>query len=439
MLAEKFKGSVVSFRNDRMGARLLSLLNTIRFADAYNIPYFFTWMTHGRASEELQAPTEIFDQDYFDAHFVSHTEFHHIDQTAIDLVTLPAATEEGFIHDATARGEVFVCAGTELAVLPWESAEDVAARYAGAMSQLAFSDAVNSAMRVVDDTLARASTAFHIRRGDIIYDPITSNQLWSNKYIPREYYEILARQLTADPNHTVLVFSDEPIEISRLKELSPQIASADEILPEGLTLAQRDFMEIYTMSRCEQIIGPPGSGFSMAAALIGNRRIRDITTVLDDDAQTEALDLLVERLTERSPLFLSSGDLGQSLPFACSHLNETGQEDQALKLLEGYHKDGFNKLFFYKLLLQQRLRCKKFDDYQGVLDSFLTGDADRALPARVEQHLSELFRVASILAANADNKKRASHNAAMPLWRYGTVVETAWLTTHWRPYCHKTK
>jgi hypothetical protein len=27
-------------------------------------------------------------------------------------------------------------------------------------------------------------TANHIRRGDIIYHPIRSNKLWSNKYIP---------------------------------------------------------------------------------------------------------------------------------------------------------------------------------------------------------------------------------------------------------------
>jgi len=427
MLAKKYKGSIVSFRNDRMGARFLSLLNTIRIAGDYDIPYFFTWMTHGRASEELQAPAEIFDQAYFDAHFVSKDDFRHIDNVAIDLATLPAAAETTFMQEAVIRGDVFMCMGTDLVVLPGETAEDVAPRYAAAINKLVFSSAVQDAMKLVDATLAQSGTAFHVRRGDIIYDPVTSNQLWSNKYIPREFYEVLARRLITDPDHTILVFSDEPAEIARLKDISPQIMSPDEVLPEGLTLAQRDFMEIYAMSRCQQIIGPPGSGFSMAAALIGHRPIHDITTVLDPDGQTEALDLLVQRLKDRSPLFLSSGDTGQCLPFACEHLNGTGRETQALALLDGYRKDGFNKLFFYKMLLQQRLRCRKYHDYQEVLDSFLNGEADRALPARIEQHLSELSRVAAILATNANDTAQTSHQAVMSLW-YGGGNRVAYNT-----------
>jgi hypothetical protein len=418
MLPDKYKGSVVSFRNDRMGARFLSLLNTIRISGDYGIPYFFTWMTHGRASEELQNPTEIFDHAYFDTHFVSHDNFQHIDAGAIDLAALSISADVTFIPAAVSDGHAFMCMGTELMVLPWETAEDVAPRYAAAISELAFSKAVQDAMKQVDAALAESGTAFHVRRGDIIYDAITSNQLWSNKYIPREFYEVLARQLTADPDHTILVFSDEPIEIARLKEISPQIMAPDEVLPAGLTLAQRDFIEIYAMSRCQQIIGPPGSGFSMAAALIGHCPIRDVTTVLDDAGQAEALDLLVTRLTERSPLFLSDGDTGQSLPFACDHLNATGRPTQALDLLQSYHKDGFKKLFFYKMLLDQLKYCGQFGDYQTVLDSFSTTKLEIALPARIEQHLSELSRVASALAANAQDIKGAQHHAAMAFW-YG--------------------
>ena len=427
MLPDKYKGSIVSFRNDRMGARFLSLLNTIRIAGDYDIPYFFTWMTHGRASEELQAPTEIFDQAYFDAHFVSHDDFRHIDAAAIDLATLPLGAQTDVITDAVARGDALMCMGTELVVLPWETADDVAPRYAAAIDQLVFSQPVQDAMAQVDATLAQSGTAFHVRRGDIIYDTVTSNQLWSNKYIPREFYEVLARHLIADPDQTILVFSDEPAEIARLKALSPQIMAPDEVLPKGLTLAQRDFMEIYAMSRCQDIVGPPGSGFSMAAALIGHCAIRDITTVLDADGQAQALDLLVRRLTDRSPLFLSDGDIGQSLPFACDHLNATGQQAQALALLEGYQKDGLKKLFFYKLLLEQLQYCKKFDGFQAVLDGFSNTKLDRGLPARIEQHLSELSRVASVLAVNAHMPAAAQHQIALALW-YGGGNRTAYNT-----------
>jgi hypothetical protein len=333
MLPEKYKGSVVSFRNDRMGARFLSLLNAIRLSGDYNLPYYFTWMTHGRASEELQAPTEIFDQAYFDAHFISLDDFRLIDEAGLDLATLPLSSDATLIADTIAQNRPFLCMGTDLVVLPWETAEDVAPRYAAAIADLIFSQTVQDAMKLVDTTLANSGTAFHVRRGDIIYDTVTSNQQWSNKYIPREFYEVLAAQLTQDPYHRILVFSDEPIEIARLKEISPQIIAPDEIMPAGLTLAQRDFMEIYAMSRCQQIIGPPGSGFSMAAALIGHCPIRDVTTVLDTAGRTQALDLLVTRLTDWSPLFLSDGDIGQSLPFACNHLNSTGKASYAQKLV----------------------------------------------------------------------------------------------------------
>ena len=427
MLPDKYQGSVVSFRNDRMGARFLSLLNAIRIGADYDMPYFFTWMTHGRASEELQAPTEIFDAAYFDAHFVSHDDFRLLDGTAVDFATLPLTTEASLIPDGKAKGDAFICMGTELVVLPWENAEDVAPRYAAAIDELVFSKPVQDAMKAVDVTLAQSGTAFHIRRGDIIYDPVTSNQLWSNKYIPREFYEVLAKRLTSDPDHTVLVFSDEPAEITRLKEISPQIMAPDEVLPAGLTLAQRDFMEIYAMSRCQQIIGPPGSGFSAAAALIGNRPIRDITTVLDEAENAVALDLLTQRLTDRSPLFLSDGDTGQSLPFARNHLNATGRQKQALTLLESYQASGFNKLFFYKLLLEQRLISGQFNGYNAVLENLATAKLDQALPARLEQHWSELSRIASVLAANARDAEGTAHHAAMAFW-YGGGNRTAYNT-----------
>lgn len=427
MLPQKYQGSVVSFRNDRMGARFLSLLNAIRLANDYGIPYYFTWMTHGRASEELQAPTEIFDQAYFDAHFVDHDDFRLIDKAAVDLANLPLTADAAFMSDTLTNGGALLCTGSDLLVLPWETAEDVAPRYAAAINDLVFSKAVQDAMTQVDAALANSGTAFHVRRGDIIYDTVTSNQLWSNKYIPREFYEVLAAQLTQDPAQTILVFSDEPIEIDRLKQVSPQIMVPDEVLPAGLTLAQRDFMEIYAMSRCQQIIGPPGSGFSISAALIGHCPIHDVTTVLDEAGQTEALDLLVTRLTERSPLFLSDGDIGQSLPFACNHLNATGRQTQALELLQGYQKDGFAKLFFFKLLLEQLQYCGKFDGYQAVLDSFNTAKLDLGLPARVEQHLSELTRTASILAANAKDIQGVRHQAAMAFW-YGGGNRTAFNT-----------
>lgn len=420
MLPERYRGSIVSFRNDRMGARILALMNAVRIARDYELPYYFTWMTHGRTSPELQSPTEIFDQGWFDAHFVSHVDFSAIDGVATNLASLPLRSTSDLILQTCAKGGGFLCMNTDLAVLPWENAEEIAPRYAAAIDELQMSDAIKAAMKAVDQLLSGPSTAFHLRRGDIIHDPVTSNQLWSNKYIPREFYEIMATRLVSDPKARILVFSDEPAEIARLKSLGDQIISPDEVLPENLTLAQRDFMEIYAMARCEQILGPPGSGFSMAAGLMGNTTVTDIRGCLTDDENAAAMDLLTERLEARSDIFISPGDVGQSLPFACEHLNATRRQKQALALLEGYAGDGFNKLYFFRLHLMQQMKCETFDRYDDVLQRMKTAELDRGLPARLDQHWSELSRLASLLAWSGGNIKAARHYMAMAFWYGGS-------------------
>jgi len=315
MLPDRYKGGIVSFRNDRMGARILTLLNTIRIAHDYDLPYFFTWVSHGRASEELKSPTEIFDKAYFDAHFVSHEDFKLVNAAAQDIQTLSLTATAETISQHAAAGKAFVCAAPDLSCLPWEDETQVAEKYARAIAELKFNSKVIEAMDALKETLSGSGTAFHIRRGDIIYDPITSNNLWSNKYIPREYYEVLAQRLVKDPNARILVFSDEPKEIARLKAMSDQIITPSEVIQDDLTLAQRDFIEIFAMSLCNEIIGPPGSGFSASAALIGNKPIRDIRDVLSPEENGKAMDLLVARLEEHSDIFLSEGDIGQCFPF----------------------------------------------------------------------------------------------------------------------------
>lgn len=424
MIPDKYRKSVVSFRNDRMGARFLSILNAIRIAQDYNMPYFFTWMTHGRASEELQAPTEIFDAGYFDAHFVSHADFKHIDAHATDLSALPIECDASQITKGCEDGDTFLCMGTELMVLPWEDAASVAPRYAAAIDHVSFDATIIAAMKAVDDTLATSGTAFHIRRGDIIYDPVTSNQLWSNKYIPREFYEVLAKRLISDPNARVLVFSDEPAELARLKEISPQILAAHEVLPADLTLAQRDFMEIYAMSRCQHILGPPGSGFSAAAALIGNRTVTDVRDALTQDEHDAAMALLCDRLIERSDLFLGDGDIGQCFPFALTYLNKEGRASEGRDLLSSYAESGFQKVYFFKLMAEQAIAAGDYAHAGDALERLRNAKLDPAIPARLELQWSDLHRITAIAAAKSGDMDALHNQAAMALW-YNPTNRTA--------------
>jgi tetratricopeptide (TPR) repeat protein len=419
MKNDRYQGSIVAFRNDRMGARFLSILNAIRISNDYNIPYYFTWTTHGRTNAELQAPTDLFDEDYFSEHYVNHEEYRGFHKKAIDLGTLPPDSGPETIERLVAENQVLMSTATHLFVLPWEQHNQVAESFTNAVAKLRFSPAVQAAIAFVDDTLRDKGTAVHIRRGDIIYDPVTSAEPWPNKYIPREFYEVLVEQLRSDPENRILGFSDEPIEISRLKEINSNVVLPSEILPENLTLAQSDFMELYAMSRCQNIYGPPSSGFSMAAAAMGNFTVTDICNGLGPEGKTQALERLTDRLKTHSDIFLSDGDISQSLYFALEYLTENERGDEGQNLLEDYIERGINKPHLYTLWLKQILLSKKPRNSAHVLQSFAKYQPQKAVAGRLDQRWSELYRLASIAAAREGNKPEAAHRIAMSIWYSG--------------------
>jgi len=416
MIAEREKGSIVSFRNDRMGARLMTLMNTIRISQDYDIPYSFVWKTDGRTSAELLHPTEIFDASYFEEHEVTIDHYREVAPVGTDLGLLPTDSTPDDLRSKIDAGTSLICTGSDLMVLPWETAEDVAPRYAAAIHTLKFSPEVNAAIASVNDVLSDGGTAFHIRRGDIIYDPVTSNNLWSNKYVPREFYEVLAKRLVETSSARILVFSDEPAEIERLKELSPQILGASDVVPKDLTLAQRDFIELYAMSRCDAIHGPAGSGFSMTAALMGNIKVADVRDALSKDEHDAALDLLVSRLVSEPERFLSDGDIGQCFPFAVNFLNAADRGYEALDLLQIYNRRGFSKHYFFSLLMRQNLLASQFVRPGEVMMSFASADIDASIPGRVEQNWSEMFRLAAISSAHLGDKDQVRCHITRSIW-----------------------
>jgi hypothetical protein len=420
-----YVGSIIVFRNDRLGARLMTMLNAIRIAQDYDIPYYFVWKTDGRTSEELMNPTQIFDAGYFADHEVPIDVYRDAVPMGVDLQLLPADTTADDLRAKAADGNVLMCTGSNLMVLPWETAADVAPRYAAAIHTLRFSPQVLAAMKAVDAVLADRGTAFHIRRGDIIYDPITSNQLWSNKYIPREFYEVLAERLIADPAARVLVFSDEPEEITRLKALNtnnadPQILGAADVIPDTLTIAQRDFIELYAMSRCGMIYGPPSSGFSMTAALMGDSEIKDVRDALDAAEQDGALDRLVARLQKSPDRFLSDGDIGQSLPFALNYLNRTDRSGVALKILQSYRRRGLSKTSFFQLLLRQNMIEGHYKTPAALFKTMTTVPMDIAIPGRLENHWGEMNRLAAVASAHAGDAGLAQQHITNAVWYAAT-------------------
>ncbi len=69
MIPADLAGTIVSHRNDRMGGRIIAMLNAMRIARDYDLPFRVGWTTGGRTSEEVRDPAMIFDAAWVGTHF----------------------------------------------------------------------------------------------------------------------------------------------------------------------------------------------------------------------------------------------------------------------------------------------------------------------------------------------------------------------------------
>lgn len=350
-------GSIISHRNDRMGGRIIAMMNAMRIARDYDLPFFVGWTTGGRTSEEVKDPSMIFDAGWIAEHFFDSDVLSEIYTDLVDLSTLVGDdrwTLDKF-RKRLARGESFMSgAAMGVTVLPWEDADDVAARLPDALTHFKFSAPVQAMISRINTVFAgKKLTAYHIRRGDIIYDPITSNKLWSNKYIPREFYEQHLALTLADPDARVLIFSDTPVEVARLKLFDDRVQSFDDLLGDtDLSSGARDFLELFAMSRCRHIFGPPSSAFSQTAMTIGGCTLQAVEESLAPEHRAAAMDRMTDRLEERSDLFINMGDVGQCLHFLIEHMKARGNPGRAKRIIRAYMEDGLDKSFAYQLLCE---------------------------------------------------------------------------------------
>ncbi|MDO7559062.1 MAG: hypothetical protein MUR46_14780, partial [Loktanella sp.] len=113
-----------------MGARVIAMLNAIRVARDYDLPYYVGWTTHGRTREEVRDPSFIFHPDYIKDKFFDVTIMSEIYDNLIDLSTVDAKTwTEAKFRKAAAKGKSFMSgAAMGVTVLPWEDAAEVTAR-----------------------------------------------------------------------------------------------------------------------------------------------------------------------------------------------------------------------------------------------------------------------------------------------------------------------
>lgn len=420
------KGGIIAFRNDRLGGRLNAILTAMRVAKRYDIPLQILWPAHEDTSIEMQNPGDLFAADFMAETFVDQVGGMAAVRNGVDIGTTPQGMTQADFITSVRRGTRYLSnSATEQLLLPFED-KTVLEDLPELLHEMPLTQRVRGMIDKIDRTLSGVSfQSYHLRRGDIIDDSaLASHNLWSNKYIPRVVYEWHMKRQLRQGRGMIVVFSDAQEEARAFAELSPRVKSFSDLIgDEELTILQRDFLELYTMSRSDCIFAPPSSAFSGIAAVIGNSRVVDIEADLSPVEQDEALDELVDRLESRPEMFLTQSDLGQNFPFIANHLAEKGQARRAQDIIMGHVERGFDRAYVYPFLSRSMLDQGDLDGIDRLLEI-----ASRR-PCYRDEHWSEIFTTAAIADLLRGRTSRALDRFHVGQWFYPInrlVAETFW-------------
>ncbi|MDO5631475.1 MAG: hypothetical protein Q4G22_06525 [Paracoccus sp. (in: a-proteobacteria)] len=334
--------AITGFRQDRVGARIVCLLNVIRLGQEFGVPARFIWL-----SDPSGPYPELVDPGHFlDAGFVAR----HIrivprgpDLASLrNLGALAPTMDCDLLAKMLARGDRFFCDTAFGALCMIDEGEnEVRARLAAIAADLPLSPRLRDQLARLRDRLAQggegaAPMAIHVRRGDILDGDPWSLSSWSEKYVPDEFFRAW---IDRQPG-PVVAFSDTPAAVHHLAQGDPRVMLIDDLLrDQDLLPAERDVLELLVMGDFARIGAPSNSAFSRAAQLVGRARVEPLPMALPRPTLVAAYDALLDRVIDRPDSFFAMGDLAQSLHYAGAHALTTGQgarlararaQDQAL-------------------------------------------------------------------------------------------------------------
>ncbi|MCA0928660.1 hypothetical protein [Ruegeria profundi] len=348
------KGVFIGQRKDRMGARLLMMLTCIRLAEDFDTAYKVNWFPQGSDAPELDQPQELFAQDWMDAHFLDAEEFDRLNSQALPIWAFQGDNSaERLIAHLNDGRSVLVEEGFEVLAFPWEDIETIRPRYQDFIHRIGFTNEIRKVMARADEKLSgQGVSAYHIRRGDILNGVPWKHTTWPAKIEPEELYEA---HLDANPGKTAIMFSDQPELITRFQDRYPQVLRMSDIADvSGMTRAQGDFLELYTMSRAEQVIAPYISAFSMAAARISGRQRLVFKNVLTEQQMSEANLRVIDRVAKGPGAFLNVSEASHVYAKAAQYLAAKDQFEQAYALAKPILEENPDNAFMPVL---QALNC----------------------------------------------------------------------------------
>lgn len=357
-------GRLIAFRADRLGARLVSLMNVMRIAELVGAEFACAWTETTGVGDVFNDPNELFDTAFVEQHFLTADDWKML-RPRTDSLRPGANGDPGQIR-TTLDGGTDIVVGNAFGVitLNGEGLDAVTPRFRDQLNRIPFSAPVANAMLVADNAL-RGHTAYHIRRGDLTGDLKAMNKPWPHKMVPNEFYEMHMRERLQSAGGVVL-FSDDAATIHHYRRAFPELKTVSDVIDASdLTEAQRDLVELYAMGRCETIIAPERSAFSSTAADLFGADKRSVTdalgAILLDDAYAE----LMARVETRPESFDGDGDIGQSLAHIGNWLERDSRWQDAARVFAHQIRRGVNISFTYPRTLTY---LHQTGDIAGVLE-----------------------------------------------------------------------
>ena len=324
---------IIGFRRDRIGARLICMLNVMRLSRKFGVSGTYLWL---REPQDSPYPELADPRDFLAADFVAR-HIRIIDQPPergqrqnVNTVT-SGSNVEGFAA-MLAAGQLYECDSlAEIIRFMDEPAADAAADIRDIARQVVLAPPLAEALAKARGIVARAGggdpVAIHVRRGDILDSDPWSYSAWPSKYVPDEFY----RGFIDEAEGPVIAFSDTPAAVTHLAQGNPRVIAVGDLFDSrSLSVAARDLLELLLMADCAQVGAPGYSAFSRAATVMGRCEIAALPASLPAETRVAAYDALLERMIARPDSFFAPGDLAQSIAYGAKHAVTIGRAGELL-------------------------------------------------------------------------------------------------------------
>ncbi|MFV2054081.1 tetratricopeptide repeat protein [Aliiroseovarius sp. YM-037] len=364
------RGSFIGLRKDQLGARLLMMLNCIRLAEDYDADFRINWFPRGAAAPKLDTPSDLFDQAFINRHFIDNAEFEKLDSITKPIWTfLTDETPDRLKTHLTDGGHVLLDEGFEIVAFPWEDVDDLQKRFRGFISRIGFNPAVQDHIKQIDAVMSAGGgrvIAYHIRRGDILNEDPWKHKEWPAKIEPDELY---SAYLEKNADAGALVFSDQPESIARFTAAHPQVRSITDLVDLDQTKpVQRDFLELFAMSRASQIIAPPISAFSRAAARLSGQERKCFHEVMTLEERDVAYNTVTDRFGKGVSQFITPSEAAHIFVKVARRLQETDRDAEAWEIGQNILDAGADNAFLPLLQAANGIYLSKWDEALRLVD-----------------------------------------------------------------------